>query len=180
MVIHVFLLAVVINALDCPSWSELVWSTLIQFTGITLGFIATIACHLWGPMCENGFCSNLTGSDVEELFSSNCASANEGHWKHRGVSGPDDRIWWAPSALMQSSIIHKIQIVFLLLSVVCFMDLIRVLQRRLAQPAVTTSAAQAALLQAFATLQCSFFVIVHIIATFSPKWLDARTEEVLS
>ena len=168
----VFLLAVVMNALDCPSWSELVWSTSVQFASITLGFLASIACHIWGPVHVDGFCPKRGGD--------NSTSANEGHWKHRGVSNPEDRIWWTPSAIMRSSIIHKIQIMALLLSVVCFMDLIRVLQRRLAQPAVTTSGTQAALLKAFATLQCSYFVIIHIVATFSPSWLDARTEEVIS
>jgi hypothetical protein len=94
------------------------------------------------------------------------------------VAGPDDGTWWAPAALARSSPAHKAQLVALVLAVACFLDLFRVLRRKLAQPGNTATATQAVLLTALATAMWTYFVAVHLVAAFNPPWLDARTEEV--
>jgi hypothetical protein len=174
----VFLLAVLMNALDCPSWRELVWSTALQFAAVGFGFSASAACQLWGPLHDGG-CpwrvppAGSSGSDSD--------SGSEGHWRHRGVAGPDDGTWWAPAALARSSPAHKAQLVALVLAVACFLDLFRVLKRRATRhtpSAATAASAQALLLTLWAAVTWSLFVVTHLVAAFNPPWFTSAREEV--
>jgi len=195
----VFLLAVVMNALDCPSWFDLARSTSPLVIAAVLGFASTFTCQLWGPL-QDGECPWLEGSDVGDgvgeasnssissysfCSSSNYTSAafvNEGHWKHRGVSGPNDNVWWSPTALARSSGAQKLQLFLLLLGVVCYVDLFRVLKRRATrQPfstAATTAPAQALLFTLWASITWSLYVVIYFISIFHPPWFTSTHEDV--
>ena len=110
----IFLLTVLMNALDCPSWRELVWSTALQFAAVGFGFSASVACQLWGPLHDGGCPWRVP---PESSSDSSSDSGSEGHWRHRGVAGPDDGTWWAPAALARSSPAFKAQLVALVLAV---------------------------------------------------------------
>jgi len=190
----VFLLAVVMNALDCPSWFELVRSTSLHVIAVALGFASTFTCQLWGPL-PNGECPWLVGSGIGGVSDSSISSisfssssggmsaaiVNEGHWKHRGVSGPEDNAWWSPAAFVRSSGAHKGQLVLLLLGAVCYMDLFRVLKRRAAKQPLSTAAAapaQALLLTLWASITWSLCFVVYFVAIFHPTWFTSTHEDV--
>ena len=181
-----FLMMVMTNALDCLSQRNLLIEACKQVASVALGFVANAACQLSGdlPSCPHNSSNNRSNSCAVEIDSRHCRSSTA-HWKHRGVLGPDDREWWLPSAIIQASKAHQLNLLLLLASCWLYASwLLKVWnewQERLREQRAGTEvglahATQAAVLRAFAATAWTMFPVVYFLGVFNVSWFPPNVE----
>jgi bacteriorhodopsin len=182
-----FLMMVLTNALDCSSRRDLIRSSCMQVASVALGFAASATCQLTGDFssCLSGSSLYLSRSNDTHTnnFETCCGTAV--HWQHRGVSGPEDKAWWLPSAMMHASKAHQLNLLLLLGSCWCFagwpLEVLhewreRFSAQRAGAEVGLAHATQAAVLRAFAAAAWTLFPALYFLGAFDPAWFPPNIE----
>jgi hypothetical protein len=157
----VFLVMVLMNALNQLSWSEFFRSVMCQTLAVGLGCLSMVSCQLeWG--C--GICTTPPASDANDGSCCQCAHPAGSWWS------------WVPSPSMVAALS--------LLTIACgfYVDLFRVLfvrrQQRKSGIVSCAQAEHAVALVELSTLGWTVIVAAYLLGTCNFPWFDNHREQV--
>lgn len=157
----VFLLMVVMNALDCEGFFQLQRSVFMVAGSVTFGAASSVCCQLAG-----GSAAAAGGGG------GNCALR---HWEHRGAAPGDPYklfVWRGTSSA------YKLACGLMLLSCLTFLDLFRVLRERLHTTAKSTAAKHQRLLLQWMAATWTLFPVVYLLGILNLPWFSSSREEL--